>query len=82
MPVSLLKGKRFNKNIHTKNPFITLGLLTSRNTKNNTNKISIAEPNVVNIQKYKQFKSIDSHVLRDTKKRRRRKIHPNTKGLL
>jgi hypothetical protein len=59
MPVSLSKGKRFDKNIHTKNPFITLGLLTSRNTKNNTNKISIAEPNVVNIQKYKQFKSID-----------------------
>jgi hypothetical protein len=50
--------------------------------KNKTHKMSIAKPNVVNIQKYKQFKSIDSHVLRDTKKRRRRKIHPNTKGLL
>ncbi len=31
-----LVRKRFNKDIHTKNPFMTLGLLVSRNTKKQT----------------------------------------------
>jgi hypothetical protein len=63
-----LKRKRFNKNIHKKNPFMTLGLLTSRNSKNKLHKISIAEPTGANIQKYKQFKSLYSRVLRGAKK--------------
>ncbi len=63
-----LKRKRFNKNIHKKNPFMTLGLLTSRNSKNKLHKISIAEPTGANIQKYKQLKSLYSRVLRGAKK--------------
>jgi hypothetical protein len=63
-----LKRKRFNKNIHKKNPFMTLGLLTSRNSKNKLHKISITEPTGANIQKYKQFKSLYSRVLRGAKK--------------
>jgi hypothetical protein len=63
-----LKSKRFNKNIHKKNPFMTLGLLTSRNSKNKLHKISIAEPTGANIQKYKQFKTLYSRVLRGAKK--------------
>jgi hypothetical protein len=63
-----LKRKRFNKNIHKKNPFMTLGLLTSRNTKNKLHKLSIVEPNVENIQKFKIFKTTYFRVLRGAKK--------------
>ncbi len=52
-----LKRKRFNKNIHKKIPFMTLGLLVSRNTKNKLHKISLANPTNDNIQRYKIFKA-------------------------
>jgi hypothetical protein len=63
-----LVRKRFNKNIHTKNPFMTLGLLVSRNTKNKLHKISVANPTLENKEKYKKFKSVYFRVLRGAKK--------------
>ncbi len=63
-----LKRQRFNKNIHTKNPFMTLGLLVSRNTKNKLHKISLTNPTDDNIQRYKKFKATYFRVLRGTKK--------------
>jgi hypothetical protein len=68
IPVSPLKEKDLTRTFIKKNPFMTLGLLTSRNSKNKLHKLSIVEPTVANIQKYKQFKSIYSRVLRGAKK--------------
>jgi hypothetical protein len=63
-----LKKKRFNKNIHKKNAFMTLGLLTSRNTKNKLHKISVADPSEGNIQRYKLYKTLYFRTLRGAKK--------------
>jgi hypothetical protein len=63
-----LKKKRFNKNIHKKHPFMTLGLLISRKTKNKLHKRSIAEPSEANTQRYKQFKTLYFRTLRGAKK--------------
>jgi len=63
-----LKRARFNKNIHKKNPFMTFGLLTSRNTKNKLHKLAISEPTDENVQRYKRFKAVYFRVLRGAKK--------------
>jgi len=63
-----LKRKRFNKNIHKLQNFMTNGLLISRNTKKNLHKTSIADPSVTNVQKYKNYKSMYQRVLRAAKK--------------
>jgi hypothetical protein len=63
-----LKRQRFNKNIHKKNPFMTLGLLVSRNTKNKLHKISLTNPTDNNNQRYKKFKATYFRVLRGAKK--------------
>jgi hypothetical protein len=48
-----LTKKLFNKKIHKRHPFMTQGLLISRNTKNKLHKIVTADPNPLNIQNYK-----------------------------
>ena len=63
-----LKRKRFNKNFHKKKPFMTLGLLISRKTKNQLHKLSISEPSAFNTQKYKQYKTLYFRTLRGAKK--------------
>jgi hypothetical protein len=63
-----LKKIRFNKNIHKKNPFMTIGLLTSRKTKNQLHKRSISEPSEANSQRYKQYKTLYFRILRGAKK--------------
>jgi hypothetical protein len=63
-----LKRVRFNKNIHTKNPFMTFGLLTSRNTKNKLHKLAVSEPIEETVQRYKRIKAVYFHVLRGAKK--------------
>jgi hypothetical protein len=63
-----LKRVRFNKNIHKKNPFMTFGLLTSRNTKNKLHKVAVSEPTEENVQRYKRFKAVYFRVLRGAKK--------------
>jgi hypothetical protein len=63
-----LKRKRFNKNYNSKNKFMTVGLLTSRRTKNNLFAKAVSEPNDQNIDRYKQFKSIYQRTIRAAKK--------------
>jgi hypothetical protein len=60
--------KRFNKNIHKIQGFMTNGLLISRNSKKTLHKASIANPTAENINKYKTFRSIYQRVLRAAKK--------------
>jgi hypothetical protein len=59
--------KRF-KNIHKKQPFMTQGLLVSRNTKNKLHKLSITNPNVDSIQRYKTYKTLYFKTVRGAKK--------------
>jgi hypothetical protein len=59
---------RFNKNIHKRQPFMTLGLLTSRNTKNKLHKKAISDQTAASIQQYKTYKSLYSRILRGAKK--------------
>ena len=49
-------------------PFMTQGLLISRNTKNKLHKKAMADPTPLNIQNYKRFKSIYFRTLRGAKK--------------
>jgi len=59
-----LKNRRFNKNVHKIQQFMTIGLLTSRKSKNVLFKTSIAFPTAENIAKYKNFKSVYQRVVR------------------
>jgi len=63
-----LKRVRFNKNIHKKTNFMTKGLLTSRLNKIKLHKIAISSPSAVNIQAYKNFKSVYLRTVRAAKK--------------
>jgi len=63
-----LKKRRFNKNVHKLQNFMTNGLLTSRNNKKILHKTSIAFPTVENVAKYKNFKTVFQRVLRAAKK--------------
>jgi hypothetical protein len=47
---------------------MTQGLLVSRNTKNRLHKLSIANPNVANIQRYKTYKTLYFKIVRGAKK--------------
>jgi hypothetical protein len=47
---------------------MTAGLLISRTTKNHLHKLSLTDPSVVNLQKYKNYKTIYFRVLRGAKK--------------
>jgi hypothetical protein len=63
-----LKRKRSNKNIHKQQNFMTRGLLISRSNKNILHKSSVSNPTALNIQKYKNFKTIYQRVIRAAKK--------------
>jgi uncharacterized protein len=58
-----LMRKRFNRNKHKINNFMTNGLLISRNTKKILHRTSISDPSAANIQKYKNFKTIYQWVI-------------------
>ncbi len=58
----------FNRNIHKKSPFMTNGLLISRNTKNQLFKNLLTDNCPANVQKYKQFKQTYCKVLHVAKK--------------
>jgi hypothetical protein len=62
------KQVRFNRNIHKKSPFMTNGLLISRNRKNQLFKNLLIDNCPANVQKYKQFKQTYCKVLRAAKK--------------
>jgi 5'(3')-deoxyribonucleotidase len=68
MQISLSQKNCSNKNIHKWHPFMTQDLLIFRNTKNKLHKKAIADPNPLNIQNYKRFKTIYFRTLRGAKK--------------
>jgi hypothetical protein len=60
--------QRFNKSIHKKQPFMTQGLLVSRNTKNKLHKLSISNPEAATIERYKTYKTLYLKTVRGAKK--------------
>jgi hypothetical protein len=63
-----LTRKRFNKNIHMRQPFMTQGLLISRNTKNKLHKKAVSDPTLGSIQNYKTYKTLYFKTLWGAKK--------------
>ena len=59
--------KKFNKNFNKINDFMTIGLLTSRRTKNELHKKYIQNPTVQNFDRYKKFRNIFNTLLRKSK---------------
>jgi hypothetical protein len=73
------KQVRFNSNIHKRSPFMTLGLLTSRQNKNNLFKLQLVDNSPANVNKYKTFKQIYFKTVRAAKKLYfQRKFQENT----
>jgi hypothetical protein len=62
-----LTSLKFNKNLHPKNEFMTPGLITSRNNKNNLHKLSLSDPNLY-LVKYKRYRNVYNTLLRASKK--------------
>ena len=60
--------KKFNKNFHKINAYMTQGLLISRRSKISLLKKSVNEPSESNIQNYKNFRNIYTKVLRASRK--------------
>ena len=60
--------KKFNKNFHKINAYMTQGLLISRRSKISLLKKSVNEPSESNIQNYKNFRNIYTKVLRASQK--------------
>ncbi len=63
-----LQVKKFNKNIHKIEPWITKGLLKSRMTKMKLSKISARNPTFENKNKFKAFKNLYNKLSREMKK--------------
>jgi hypothetical protein len=63
-----MKRKRFNKNFNCLNNFMTVGLLTSRRTKNKLHAKAVSEPTFININRYKVYKTVYSRTIRAAKK--------------
>lgn len=63
-----LKTTYLNKNVHKLNNFMTIGLLTSRNTKSKLHKQALLDPSAYNISRYRSYRNIYNTVLRLSKK--------------
>ena len=59
--------KRFNKNFHKINDFMTLGLLTSRRIKNELHKRAINDPSLANCSKFKTYRNLFNTLIRKSK---------------
>jgi hypothetical protein len=59
--------KKFNKNYHKINDFMTIGLLISRKSKIKLQKKSILEPTIENLNKYKSYRNIFNTLMRKSK---------------
>jgi hypothetical protein len=59
---------RFNKNVHRRDRWMTLGLLKSRMTKMNLSKKCFTEPSVDNNLNYKNYRNLYNKLIRLTKK--------------
>jgi exonuclease III len=76
-----LKTMRFNKNIHTKNPFMTAGLLKSRETKNHLYHLTLSDPSAESKTRYKNFKTLYFKTVRAAKKQYyRNKLNEHAKN--
>ena len=64
-PLSPLK---INKNYNPREPWMSGGILTSRRNKNHLCKISLLNPSIENIQKFKTYRNLYNSVLRKAKK--------------
>ena len=63
-----LKKMRFNKNIHGIKPFMTKGLLKSRETKKNLYMATLTDRSPPTLQRYKNYKNLYFKTLRAMKK--------------
>jgi hypothetical protein len=63
-----LKKIRFNKNIHNIKPFMTQGLLKSRETKKNLYLATLTDNSALALQRYRTFKNLYFKTLRAMKK--------------
>jgi len=63
-----LKKVKPNKNFHKINPFMTLGLLTSRREKIRLHKKSLAFPTQDNILTYRRYRNVFARILKASKK--------------
>jgi hypothetical protein len=63
-----LKKMRFNKNIHCQKPFMTKGLLKSRETKKHLHLQTLTDRSPPTLEKYKKFKNLYFKTLRAMKK--------------
>ncbi|MFO0007263.1 MAG: hypothetical protein ACK559_39725, partial [bacterium] len=63
-----LKKMRFNKNIHNIKPFMTKGLLKSRETKKNLYMASLTDKSPPALQRYRDYKNLYFKTLRAMKK--------------
>jgi hypothetical protein len=59
---------RFNKNVHKREKWMTVGLLKSRINKLNLAKICYTEPSAVNKSKYKDYRNLYNKLIRISKK--------------
>jgi len=59
-----LKKMRFNKNIHSQKPFMTQGLLKSRETKKHLHLQTLTDRSPTSLEKYKKFKNLYFKTLR------------------
>ncbi len=62
------KTVKFNKNFHKLCPFMSAGLLISRQTKNSLFKIQLVNKTIENVTKYKNYKQIYFKTIRAAKK--------------
>ena len=60
--------KKFNRNFHKIEPWITNGLLTSRRQKINLEKNHFANPSIISLEAFKKFRNLYNKVLRAAKK--------------
>ena len=63
-----LKKMRFNKNVHSIKPFMTKGLLESRETKKNLYLSTLTDRSLPALQRYKDYKNLYFKTLRAMKK--------------
>jgi hypothetical protein len=63
-----LKKMRFNKNVHNIKPFMTKGLLKSRETKKNLYMSTLTDRSLPALQRYKDYKNLYFKTLRAMKK--------------
>ena len=61
-------SKKFNKNFHKKEPWMTGGLLTSRRSKIKLEKGHFASPSAISLQLFKNYRNIYNKLLRAAKR--------------